>query len=64
MGRSIYFTSDEIDKLIEYVNYATEMLSVEDDDTFDKTNYDVTHSLGSALKKLRNQPKKKAKKKA
>lgn len=51
MGRSIYFTDLEIEKLIDYVSESVELLG-EAEDTREKTAEDMENGLGSALRKL------------
>lgn len=50
-GRSIYFTEQEQQMLIEYVEAATEIMG-EEEGTCQKVNKDMDNGLGSALKKL------------
>ena len=51
MGRSIYFTNQEIRKLIDYVSNSVEVL-IEAEDTAEQTEEDMKNGLGSALRKL------------
>ena len=51
MGRSIYFTNQEIEKLIDYVTNSLELL-VEAECTWEQTDEDMENGLGSALRKL------------
>ena len=51
MGRSIYFTDLEIEKLIEYVYDSVELLG-EAEDTWERTAEDMENGLGSAIRKL------------
>ena len=49
MGRSIYFTDLEIEKLIDYVSNSVELLG-EAEDTWERTAEE--NGLGSAIRKL------------
>lgn len=51
MGRSIYFTDLEIEKLIDYVSNSVELLG-EAEDTWERTAEDMENGLGSAIRKL------------
>ena len=51
MGRSIYFTNQEIEKLIDYVTNSVELLG-EAECTWEQTDEDMENGLGSALRKL------------
>lgn len=51
MGRSIYFTEQEIEQLITYTEQAITILG-EVEDTHDRTEEDIENGLGSALRKL------------
>ncbi len=51
MGRSIYFTEQEIERLIMYTGQAITILG-EAEDTHDRTEEDIENGLGSALRKL------------
>lgn len=51
MGRSIYFTEQEIEQLIMYTGQAITILG-EGEDTHDRTEEDIENGLGSALRKL------------
>lgn len=51
MGRSIYFTDLEIEKLIDYVSNSVELLG-EAEDTWEQTAEDMENGLGSAMRKL------------
>ncbi len=50
-GRSIYFTEQEIQMIIKYVNEAADILG-EAEDTCAKVDEDLENGLGSALRKL------------
>lgn len=49
MGRSIYFTDLEIEKLIDYVSNSVELLG-EAEDTWERTAEDMENGLGSAIR--------------
>ena len=49
MGRSIYFTDLEIEKLIDYVSNSVELLA---EGTREQTAEDMENGLGSAMRKL------------
>lgn len=51
MGRSIYFTEQELRMLREYAGEAVSILG-EGEDTSEQTELDLYNGLGSALKKL------------
>lgn len=51
MGRSIYFTDLEIEKLIDYVSNSAELLG-EAENTWEQTAEDMENGLGSAIRKL------------
>lgn len=51
MGRSIYFTDLEIEKLIDYVSDSVELLG-EAEGTWEQTAEDMENGLGSAIRKL------------
>ncbi|MFR8360360.1 MAG: hypothetical protein ACLVB7_02635 [Coprococcus comes] len=51
MGRSIYFTDLEIEKLIDYVSNSVELLG-EAEGTWEQTAEDMENGLGSAMRKL------------
>ena len=51
MGRSIYLTDLEIEKLIDYMGEAVNILG-EADATAEKTEIDMENGLGSAMRKL------------
>ena len=51
MGRSIYFTDLEIEKLIDYVSNSVELLGVAEG-TWEQTAEDMENGLGSAMRKL------------
>ena len=51
MGRSIYFTDLEIEKLIDYVSNSVELLG-EAENTWEQTDEDMENGLGSAIRKL------------
>ena len=51
MGRSIYFTDLEIEKLIDYVSDSVELLG-EAEGTREQTAEDMENGLGSAIRKL------------
>lgn len=51
MGRSIYFTDLEIEKLIDYVSESVEVLG-EAEGTREQTAEDMENGLGSAIRKL------------
>lgn len=51
MGRSIYFTDLEIEKLMNYVSESVELLG-EAECTWEQTAEDMENGLGSALRKL------------
>lgn len=51
MGRSIYFTDLEIEKLIDYTGEAVNILG-EADATAEQTEIDMENGLGSAMRKL------------
>lgn len=51
MGRSIYLTDLEIEKLIDYTGEAVNILG-EADTTAEQTEIDMENGLGSAMRKL------------
>lgn len=51
MGRSIYFTDMEIEKLLIYLQEATNILG-ESEETCQSVDEDLNNGLGSALRKL------------
>lgn len=51
MGRSIYLTDLEIEKLIDYTGEAVNILG-EADATAEQTEIDMENGLGSAMRKL------------
>ena len=51
MGRSIYFTDQEIEQLISYAGCARDLLGG-DEETHENAEYDMKNGLGSALRKL------------
>jgi len=51
MGRSIYFTDQEIEKLIDYTTNSVEVLG-EAECTHEQTDEDMENGLGSAIRKL------------
>ena len=51
MGRSLYFTDLEIEKLIDYVSDSVELLG-EAEGTREQTAEDMENGLGSAIRKL------------
>ena len=51
MGRSIYFTDLEIEKLTDYVSNSVELLG-EAENTREQTAEDMENGLGSAIRKL------------
>ena len=51
MGRSIYFTDTEIEKLLIYLQEATNILG-EAEETYQSVDEDLNNGLGSALRKL------------
>lgn len=53
MGRSIYFTDLEIEKLIDYVSNSVELLG-EAEDTWERTAEDMENGLGFEVLVLRD----------
>lgn len=51
MGRSIYFTDQEINQVLTYLDEAIDILS-EGEDTGKQIDKDIENGLGSALRKL------------
>lgn len=53
MGRNIYFTNQEIQQILIYLEEAVSILGeAEEEDTLERIEKDMKNGLGSALRKL------------
>ena len=53
MGRNIYFTNQEIQQILTYLEEVISILGeAEEEDTWERTEKDMKNGLGSALRKL------------